>query len=900
VFVVKSKVASQLRHFVGRGEEISFFQEKLHVARRRGTGSALLIGGRSGVGKSRLLQRYAELAASSATVLYASCTGSDSETTGLSTQLAKQVDLVPDHMSTRSTEFLLDGLRCASKRRPVVVLIDDIQVAEMEELELLDSLIAETAQSRLVAVGTFEQPAALPPRTLAPMLGRWRSKDALIVTLEPLSAAQVGLLMRSCGLSPARAGSRDQLQDFIRLSGGNPRYIADLIQEGSLKSLTGHTTPYSARAIVSTLVLTMTTEQFEVLSAAAIVGDRFSGEWLRAACRRDDETIASALQAALDRGIISESPHQHSFYTFTDNAVRRALYLSVVEFKRRIVHREVAVYLTERSNEEVTDAVAEHWDASGDLQKATTWLTRAAGAAANRRDYRVAANLYERAAVCCEQYTNDGLELWQRAAACYQEAGAYQSALPICESIVAKLQDCADPERLANALRTLGHAYWWTGQQEKAVQTTRVLQSLSSPATCAMISRATVACALRLCRNGAENEAAITLSTVRRCDLDRASKPWFLLVSAMAWSSSRKTRSAIAKAQAAANLAQRTMPPQPAGWLLMEVSNFACRTGQLSVAMIEAERAAKCATGSEETDKLKLWTTILGAELNIHAGQLPLAHALLLSLTGVQDAGPLCEANLAALAVLIGLRIGDRRLIDAFFNVQTLQDAIEDGQVDLCGMLLEGFPEVMVARGMSYELDQLLERCALRRFVDPTFSIQLAIAAFGSLDYGQSVLTELRRRRDGSDADLAAATLPLAEALIARRSGTASEVKTPAAQAAAALRKLGWKLREALSLELSGDNNRARSLYQACGAKREALRLSVGRTRKQARAYFGARLTLREQEVAKLACNGAINAAIAESLGISERTVHHHLEAIFSKLGVRARWQLSHERIVSP
>jgi hypothetical protein len=162
------------------------------------------------------------------------------------------------------------------------------------------------------------------------------------------------------------------LQDFIRLSGGNPRYIADLIQEGSLKSLTGHTTPYSARAIVSTLVLTMTTEQFEVLSAAAIVGDRFSGEWLRAACRRDDETIASALQAALDRGIISESPHQHSFYTFTDNAVRRALYLSVVEFKRRIVHREVAVYLTERSNEEVTDAVAEHWDASGDLQKATT------------------------------------------------------------------------------------------------------------------------------------------------------------------------------------------------------------------------------------------------------------------------------------------------------------------------------------------------------------------------------------------------------------------------------------------------------------------------------------------------------------------------------------------------
>jgi DNA-binding NarL/FixJ family response regulator len=54
-------------------------------------------------------------------------------------------------------------------------------------------------------------------------------------------------------------------------------------------------------------------------------------------------------------------------------------------------------------------------------------------------------------------------------------------------------------------------------------------------------------------------------------------------------------------------------------------------------------------------------------------------------------------------------------------------------------------------------------------------------------------------------------------------------------------------------------------------------------------------LTPREAEVARLAANGAANRAIAERLGISERTVHHHCEAIFAKLGIRSRWQLATE-----
>jgi DNA-binding NarL/FixJ family response regulator len=42
---------------------------------------------------------------------------------------------------------------------------------------------------------------------------------------------------------------------------------------------------------------------------------------------------------------------------------------------------------------------------------------------------------------------------------------------------------------------------------------------------------------------------------------------------------------------------------------------------------------------------------------------------------------------------------------------------------------------------------------------------------------------------------------------------------------------------------------------------------------------------------------GLTNREIANRLGVSERTVGHHLESIFSKCGVRARWQLGHESL---
>ncbi len=48
-------------------------------------------------------------------------------------------------------------------------------------------------------------------------------------------------------------------------------------------------------------------------------------------------------------------------------------------------------------------------------------------------------------------------------------------------------------------------------------------------------------------------------------------------------------------------------------------------------------------------------------------------------------------------------------------------------------------------------------------------------------------------------------------------------------------------------------------------------------------------LTPRETEILKLLARGLVDKEIAAQLGISHRTVHHHNESIFGKIGVSTR-----------
>ena len=163
----------------------------------------------------------------------------------------------------------------------------------------------------------------------------------------------------------------------------------------------------------------------------------------------------------------------------------------------------------------------------------------------------------------------------------------------------------------------------------------------------------------------------------------------------------------------------------------------------------------------------------------------------------------------------------------------------------------------------------------------------LAAARLGAPDRAVAGLTRLAQRADG---ELVAAYRDHAVALTARDAELVGA-------SAARLEALGWRLVaaegravEAALHETAGRmtaaraaSSRARVLAAECeGAVTPAL-LELDRTPV---------LSTREDEVARLACTGLSNRAIAAQLHISVRTVDNHLHRVYEKLGISGRDEL--------
>jgi DNA-binding CsgD family transcriptional regulator len=130
----------------------------------------------------------------------------------------------------------------------------------------------------------------------------------------------------------------------------------------------------------------------------------------------------------------------------------------------------------------------------------------------------------------------------------------------------------------------------------------------------------------------------------------------------------------------------------------------------------------------------------------------------------------------------------------------------------------------------------------------------------------------------------------LAGAILELRFGDPTRAGVRAGEAIAGYRRLGQPLFEAWALDVAGEGVAARTLRARCGVVAAEQRpvSNAG-----AAGSGGAKLSSREDAVARAIARGETNAEIADGLSISVRTVEKHVAAIFGKLGLRSRSQVA-------
>jgi len=277
------------------------------------------------------------------------------------------------------------------------------------------------------------------------------------------------------------------------------------------------------------------------------------------------------------------------------------------------------------------------------------------------------------------------------------------------------------------------------------------------------------------------------------------------------------------------------------------------------------------------------------------AGDLQHAAAVLHEFHAMQGKGSATKSDLflaaAAVGIPVGMMLPDEALLGLSNDPALLDLGFAMGKQWLLGPLAEAFCMLYEYEGRRDEHDMLLTRCVDSfSSLDNSLNLAIRVARLGAARHLPRFSALMSRQCPGTSSYLRAHK-DVFDSFIQARRQIADRARQFGLRAAREFTLAARPFMQALALEAAGLIEEAREVRHRCGARAEAIGLRWTGTPVDRRLLT--ELTPRESQVAQFAARGLTNRKIAITLGLSERTVHRHCESIFSKFGIRSRWQLT-------
>ena len=869
--------------FVGHIAELKTVRQLIAHA-KPGAGVLVMINGEAGLGKSRFLQELAARESRSAAVISLGCTeASGSGEHSLTEQLAAA---------------LRDGdLHRLARQRPILCTVDDVHRATPDHRTVVEALVHASASNRVVVVMACTREWSGIGCTLPAWLDEWTRAGAVSMNLAHLDRPRSEILLKAMLSACGETADAQTAATILRIAAGSPRYLRELVSRlPEVRSGNAQLIPHSAEARIVRLRSELEPAVFAILRQAAAFGAEFAEKWLVRLTHQPRGVVIGALQAGVDSGLVRELiPSRPSSFVFRDEAMRAALYETLVTAQRKTLHLRIASdRCAEESNDDFEAFVARHWADAGEAGRAVIALQKASAGAAKRLDFGEAQELVKKAAALAERDSDAWWSTQEQLADYAASSGEFRGASKLRRRLAQHYRAIGRDDDAFEQLFRLMHDYWYDGRLTAASAMHGKLQSLANVLHGEQLAKVELGWA-ELCEAAGRRTAALRI--LDALPAEALTQPAIALQYRRQLASvgcrDRPAAESLSMFEELTVSARDLGEPSEEYYTATAAATTAAELGLVATALEWMQRAkefltehADAAVGTARFLPLQL------CELFLLQGRFEEARDAIAEAGLGKRFGEYWEGLLSGFGVFIGLRLGDASLIAPYFNRMHLHRAIRAGQAEAAGIMLWGYSEMMQSHGLHDELGSALRRCVESDLIDPYFSIQLHCARFG----GDEDMRVARKQLDvevarASNA-VACAAAKLFDAFAAARQNRTRAATSAARAAAAAYRALQWPWMEALALETAGDRAGAASLYASCGAVRDAER-AAGHSRKERRAAFGTSLTPREAEIRSLVLLGLKNREIANRLRLSERTVGHHLESIFSKCGVRARWQLS-------
>lgn len=311
---------------------------------------------------------------------------------------------VPDNDLTSSMDaelrkasleaLLVDCLRNRAKKKPLLLVLDDIHWMDPLSHDLLEVIGRAITNLKVMIVIAYRPPeherleapkvTTLPHCTIISLTDFTPDEAARLIALK---LAQISGL--TVDLPPVF------LERITERAQGNPFYIEELtnylhergVDPGDLGALEQIDLPSSLHSLILSRIDQLSESQKIVLKVASIIGRLFQRWWLWGADPElgDPEDVKADIQklSRLDLTPLDQ-PDPQATYLFKHIVTRQVAYESLPYETRGLLHGNLADFIEHAYEEEVeayVDLLAYHYDFSPNLAKKQEYLLKAADAA---------------------------------------------------------------------------------------------------------------------------------------------------------------------------------------------------------------------------------------------------------------------------------------------------------------------------------------------------------------------------------------------------------------------------------------------------------------------------------------------------------------------------------------
>ena len=395
--------------FVGRESQVRRLAARLEEA-TNGRGSVMMLRGEPGIGKSRLLDEFADRAQhGGATVLRGACYDGDwqapygpfseavteyarhADRAELSATLGKRASIVariaptlhdimhdipepprlePEDERFRLFDAIAQFLVAASRNAPLVLMLDDLHWADRGVIGMLNHVARIVSSNPILVIGAYRDAEVNRKHPLSGALAaiaRLRNYENL--KLDGLSGDELASMLEIIGAQDAPDALTRALREATE---GNPLFIRELLlhlrEEGKILSggrgwaskfsVEELGLPEGVRQVIGRRLARLSEDANRLLSVAAAFNGSFAFDVAAGAAGLDERAALAALDEAIDAQLLEPGALADTF-NFTHALIRQTLYAQQNPARRVRLHRKIAEEMERAWGEQARHHAAE-------------------------------------------------------------------------------------------------------------------------------------------------------------------------------------------------------------------------------------------------------------------------------------------------------------------------------------------------------------------------------------------------------------------------------------------------------------------------------------------------------------------------------------------------------------